>query len=59
MSEDDRHALIHMLLAQREQINASLRLLAKEDPAAPAAPAEPRRFGQRSNPEDRHGGKKP
>ena len=44
----DRDAVIHMLLAQREQINAALRLLTKEEPASaePTKPA-PRRFGQR------------
>jgi hypothetical protein len=32
MDPADRDALIHMLVAQREQINASLRLLTKDEP---------------------------
>jgi hypothetical protein len=43
MNEPERLALIHMLEAQRQQITASLLLLTKDEPPAPAEGEPPRR----------------
>lgn len=46
MTKAEREALMHMLLAQREQINASLRILAGEpEPQEPQQPRRPRYMG--------------
>ncbi len=42
MTADQRAAVVHMLLAQREQINATLRLLAEEHQAEKRAEEKPR-----------------
>lgn len=50
MDPADRQALIHMLVAQREQITATLLLLTKDEPPPPADEVPRRRerpvFGQ-------------
>lgn len=50
MNQRDLDAVIHMLVAQREQITATLLLLTKDDPAAEAEPVPkpgPRVFGRK------------
>lgn len=46
MEPAERAVLIHMLRAQREQINASLALLEKEEPPPPSTRPERPVFGR-------------
>jgi hypothetical protein len=49
MTKEDREILAHVLIGCREQINAALRILAKEGElqTEPKHSTQPRRFGRR------------